>query len=529
VLRSACALLGALTLVGLAACAAAPPPSPPPPDAPVAAPPAVTDVGVLRGVADGDVVRFRGVPYAQPPVGERRWAPPEPVAPWDGERDATVPGPACAQSGSGSETSTSEDCLHLDVTAPAAPGRDRPVLVWLHGGGFTGGTATEIDPRRMVVRGDVVVVSVEFRLGVFGYLGLPGLPGAGTFGLADQQEALRFVRRNAAAFGGDPGNVTLVGHSGGGVAACGHLTSPSAEGLLDRAVLMSSGPCVAPQPAGSTGPGVPEVPFWVPLAEVERAGLDAAARLGCPGPADALACLRALPAEALLAEHLAFGAAAHGTPLLPDDPSTVLDEVSGVEVLSGHTRDEGLIGVAAAALLGVPFADRAYADVLTEAFGDRAGAVAETYPLGDFPDVSSAVAAVLTDRQFVCPQLIGADELATSVPVHAYEFADATAPPYVPHLPGVPAGAAHASELAYLFDLADKPIDVQGRPVPLTPRQLALGEEMIDVWTGFARTGEVDGPRWDPGDRRARAFGAATPTTDPWATHRCGSWVDELR
>lgn len=134
-----------------------------------------------------------------------------------------------------------------------------------------------------------------------------------------------------------------------------------------------------------------------------------------------------------------------------------------------------------------------------------------------------------TDRQFVCPQLIGNDDLSAAVPVYAYEFADATAPPYIPLLPGLPTGAAHASELAYLFDVADKPIDIQGNPVPLTDTQLALGDDMIDVWTGFARVGELDAPRWSPQSREALAFGADTPTTTPWVAHRCDFWAAELR
>lgn len=516
--RRALPLLFALLVAGCGT-------SPPAPAGPTAG----TDVGTLRGVADGDVVRFRGVPYAEPPVDDLRWAPPEPVAAWEGVRDATVPSPACAQTtGDPATSSTTEDCLYLDVTAPAAPGVDRPVLVWLHGGGFVGGTGTEIDPRRMAVRGDVVVVSVEFRLGVFGYLGLPGMTDAATFGLADQQEALRFVQRNAAAFGGDPGNVTLFGESGGGIATCGQLTSPGADGLFARAIIMSGGPCVAPQPPGSAAPGSPEVPYWRPLADIEADGIAAATRLGCPDPATALACLRAVPADRLLTEHLTFAAAAFGGPLLPADPSTVLGDVGGVEVLSGHTSDEGLVTVAAAALLGEPIADRDYPTLMAESFGDRADAVLAQYPAGAYPDTTSAYAAVMTDRQLVCPQLIGNDNLSGPVPVHAYEFADRTAPPYLPHLPGLPTGAAHASELAYLFDVADKPIDVQGNPVPLTARQLALGDEMIDVWTGFARTGEVPGPAWSPDTREALAFGGDTPTTTPWTEHRCDFWANEL-
>lgn len=510
--RRAVAVLVALALAGCAA-----------PTSPDPGPLAATDVGTLRGVTDGDVVRFRGVPYARPPVGDLRFAPPEPVAPWAGERAATVSGPPCAQRGGDpAATSTAEDCLRLDVTAPASPGQGRPVLVWLHGGGLVSGAGSTSDPRRMAVRGDAVVVTVEFRLGVFGFLGLPGLPEGTTTGLADQQEALRFVRRNAAAFGGDPENVTLFGQSGGGIGTCAQLTSPGARDLVDRAIVMSGGPCAVPQPPGILGPGTPGGAVWSPVAEIEAQGLAAAARLGCPDPATALECLRALPVERLLDEHGTFGVAGFGGTLLPEDPSTVLDDIA-VPVLSGHTRDESNTIVATAALLGNPVDALDYPALIEQGFGSDAAAVLAAYPRGDEP-VSQAWARVYTDRHFVCPQLVANDAMSRSRPVHAYEFADRSAPPLVPLLPGLPpSGAAHGTELAYLFD--PPPVDITGAPVPLTGDQLTLGEEMIDVWTGFARTGAVPGPLWSATERRALVFGGDAPTTDPWAGHRCDFWA----
>jgi para-nitrobenzyl esterase len=493
---------------------------------------ATTDVGRLRGIADGDVVRFRGVPYAAAPVGERRWAPPEPVAPWPGEREAIRSGAPCAQAAADvPEGSTAEDCLYLDVTAPAPPGNSRPVMVWLHGGGFTGGSGSEFDPRRMAVEGGAVVVTVDFRLGIMGYLALSGMPGGGTFGLADQQEALRFLRRNAAAFGGDPRNITVFGESGGGIAVCAQLTSPPARGLFDRAILQSAGPCVTDLPPGGAGRGAPAVSFWRSLADVEDDGLRAAARLGCPDPTSALACLRELPVERVLTEHTTFAAAAVGGKLLPTDPHDALraGDVAPVPVLTGFNRDESRLMAGAMALLGQPIRDEEYPDLITAGFGDRAADVLQQYPLDRYTTGAEAWAAVHTDRGWACPQLIANDALALHTPVHAYEFADRTAPPYIPFLPGaLNPGAAHASELAYLFDVADKPIDIHGNRVPLTVEQLALSSRMIRSWTEFARTGDSGGPQWRPDTRKAMSFGGAFPVGRPWTQHRCDFWAAQL-
>ena len=198
--------------------------------------------GLLRGVVSDTTVSFLGVPYAAPPVGSLRWAPPQPAPSWGGVRDATRPaGPAAQEPGEVPGGSTNEDCLHLNIVTPrtSGHGRARPVMVWLHGGGFSSGTANTYDPRRLVVEGDVIVVAVEFRLNIFGYFGYPGLEGSGTFGLQDQQAALRWVKRNINAFGGDPGNVTLFGESGGAIATCAQLTSPGSEGLFHKAILQS--------------------------------------------------------------------------------------------------------------------------------------------------------------------------------------------------------------------------------------------------------------------------------------------------
>jgi para-nitrobenzyl esterase len=198
----------------------------------------LTSGGAVRGTVSADGRRFSGIPYAAPPTGELRFAAPQPAAPWSGVRDATRTPPSCAQLG----TST-EDCLIVNVSTPpvtragpaagtarAAHARRLPVMVWLHGGAYTLGSAAGYDPTPLVTRGGVIVVGVNYRLGPLGFLTLPGA--APNAALLDQQAALRWVRRNIAAFGGDPHNVTIFGESAGGHSVCMQLVSPGARGQL---------------------------------------------------------------------------------------------------------------------------------------------------------------------------------------------------------------------------------------------------------------------------------------------------------
>lgn len=191
-----------------------------------------TDRGPVQGLGHGSYDTFEGIPFAAAPTGRLRWRLPEPAPRWEGVRDARAPGPRCVQLpaiGPGGPTG-SEDCLYLNVTAPAggaaAGGRGRPVMVWFHGGGFFSGSGDAYRPERLAARGGVVVVTVNYRLGVFGLFGHPELGGAPGFALADQRAALRWVRANAARFGADPGNVTVFGESAGALSVCAHLTSP---------------------------------------------------------------------------------------------------------------------------------------------------------------------------------------------------------------------------------------------------------------------------------------------------------------
>jgi para-nitrobenzyl esterase len=215
---------------------------------------ATTDAGRVRGVAHADHTVFQGVPYAAPPTGERRWAAPERVEPWSGVREATEPGNPCPQVGSSySDTAaTGEDCLVLNVTTPSTSGK-RPVMVWIHGDGAVG-AGHHFPGRALATGGDVVVVTINYRLGVFGGFGYPGLAGSGAFGIADQRAALDWTRRNAAAFGGDPENITLFGVSYGASSVAAHLVSPGSRGLFDKAI-MHSGFALGDLPAAAFADG----------------------------------------------------------------------------------------------------------------------------------------------------------------------------------------------------------------------------------------------------------------------------------
>src|SRR5690606_16293124 len=192
------------------------------------------------------------------------------------------------------------------------------VMAWLQCGGYTTGRGSTYDARRLAARGDVIVVTPNYRLGVFGYLGLEGLPGSGTFGLADQIAALRWTKRNAAAFGGDPRNVTVFGESAGGMSTCALLTSPAARGLNDKAIIQS-GSCMIEWVSGTYLP-IPGMPTFTPYTSVENnraTGKTAAEQLGCAG-ADALECMRDKPVSDLMAVHETFASnLAYGTALLP--------------------------------------------------------------------------------------------------------------------------------------------------------------------------------------------------------------------
>ena len=474
-----------------------------------------THSGAVRGTTTPTTDVFQGIPYAAPPVGELRWRSPRPPDDWSGVRDATEPGSRCLQQAQG-KTRGSEDCLYLNVEAPRGHDGDVPVLVFLHGGGFADGAATDYETTRLVENG-AVVVTVNYRLGALGWLAHPrvGDPAVGNFGLADQRMALRWVRRNIAAFGGDPRNVTLWGQSAGALSTCVQIASPGARRLFDKAIVQS-GPCGTPA---------------LPRAQAYDRSRHVAAQVGCE-PQD-IDCLRGVSDDALLdasppgpelrtksTDRTWMPVA--GTPLLPVQPIAAfrLGAANGLPLLQGGTQDE-MRGFVFGHYDGrnEPLTKAEYRDVVRDLYGRDARAVLARYRPTDHPTPSVALASALSDEgalQGTCHQLTANDAVRTPT-VYAYEFAEPAG-----RVGDFPLGAYHTSDLRFLLDSSDS---ATYPAPPLTPEERPLGERMVDAWTTFAESGHPPAgwPRYRHGLARSLSTDGA-PTVDLASTHRCGFW-----
>ncbi|WP_434445882.1 carboxylesterase/lipase family protein [Lentzea sp. E54] len=439
-----------------------------------------TDTGFVSGTVSNAQRSFQGIPFAAPPVGENRWRDPQPAKPWHGVLEADQPGPGCEQD---------EDCLYLNVHAPLAAA-NRPVMVWIHGGSFTTGAGADYGADRLVSRG-TVVVTINYRLGAFGYFGFPGLDGSGAFGLRDQQAALEWVQRNIRQFGGDPHNVTLFGASAGGLSTCAQLTSPRTRGLFHRSIIQS-GPCQLGLPAGENN----VQHTWVEREDVEQAGAQAS---GCPD----VACLRRLTVEQIRALTPLFSSPAYGTEALPENPITALREgrFHEIPVLVGTARDELTVFVA----MFYPRLDAAgYEQALVEGFGAaKAKRILAAYPPRG-GDERVPLSAALTDMTSSCTTA----ELREQTGAFGYEFAEPEPPMIFQGMPEFPYGAYHGSELPFLFRYGD---------TKLTAKQERLSDEMVRAWTRFARTGR---PGWSRQDVRVFASVPVEPAED-----RCDLWA----
>jgi para-nitrobenzyl esterase len=461
-----------------------------------------TDTGKVRGQVHGDHRLFQGIPYAAPPQGELRWQPPQPPKSWDGVHDATKPGSPCPQLTTpyGGEGSTNEDCLFLNVTTPRAEKSDdpKPVMVWIHGDGAIG-SGDIFDARRLAARGDVVVVTLNYRMGVFGAFGHPELPDSGTLGLQDQRAALEWVQRNAAAFGGDASNVTLFGVSFGATAIAGHLISSRSQGLFQKAI-MHSGFSVMDSPAGAMYPflGALEWFGWKSDAQVRETGAAVAAELGCADPETALDCLRDKPVKELLdypSVMNLFQSYAYGSKDLPEVPQDAMaaGDFPDIPIMAGSTRDEHRTLTAIREMSGYPMTETEYRPALHQAFGEHAEQVAQQYPLSDYDNAALAFSSVMTDRMWSKATFRQNTLLSQRSPLYFFEFADRTPPEEFPFPEGIPSGAYHNSDISYLFptpEFTDK----------MSPEQRRLSDDMIDYWSSFSRTGDPaaeGGPAWD--------------------------------
>jgi len=447
-----------------------------------------TDAGRIAGEAlpDGRHL-FRGIPFARPPIGALRWKPPLPVKPWSGVRDATRSGPGCMQIdydwNHNNAVNQSEDCLYLEVGSPdLRPARPLPVMVWIHGGGNRAGGATGMIQSDLSRK--VVLVSIQYRLGALGFLSHPALTaesphhGSGNYALLDQQAALRWVRANIRAFGGDPRNVTVFGESAGAQDINLQMLSPLGRGLFDKAI----------EESGTAGFGMPPRS----LKENEAIGEVLVKLAGAPAHADA-AALRKLPAEALVQ-------AAEKTPVpgVGDNSYIWVQSVSDGWVITeppaatlrrgGAARVPLLIGNNARELEGLH--DMAqFDDAVDRTFGSHAAEAKAFYARIADPDPKQRglLLRAATDMAFACPaDFVAAAHSEAGNPTWQYEFDYA--------LPGEQ--VSHAYEIKF---------------VTQAPTSFPKGAPPLhDYWLNFARTGNPNGAglaRWDaykPGKRYIR-------------------------
>jgi para-nitrobenzyl esterase len=492
-----------------------------------------TASGAVRGIAVAGVDQFLGIPYAAAPVGALRFAPPVAPAPWQGERDGSQPGSICPQLALTGVVG-SEDCLFSNVHRPAGHAGERlPVMLWIHGGSFTSGAGSIYDPRRLVESNGIVVVTINYRLGPLGFLALPELSAesgeglSGDYGLMDQQAALRWVRDNIAAFGGDPEQVTIQGESAGGVSVCAQLASPSAAGLFARAVIQSAS-CASGDVAVAETQG---------SRIATRAAALASDVPACTDPARRLECLREASLDQLLGASFAEGAVygpVVGGQFLPSAPSDVVKVGAqhAVPVLIGGLRDEMLNFAAAPPFSYQTLATTEYPSVLSFWIPNMTPEeVLALYPFAAYPEPYFALSAALSDNGNFYFQALGgcvtarlADDLAASTTTYAYELDD-PAFLWTPGTSYVARGATHASDLAFLFETTP------ALSAPFDAEQQALAAEMVSAFGAFIRGGDPSTPsrpwpRYDTLDRRMLHLepNAVALTSDFRVRHNCDVW-----
>ena len=439
------------------------------------------DSGVLSGAAAGEgVSAWLGLPYAAAPVGDLRWRPPAPAMPWRGVRPASAFAPACMQKGVSmpgeTPTTTSEDCLYLNVWAPDRA-KSAPVIVWIHGGGYSNGsTAMPLYAGDRLAKRGVVVVTVAYRLGPLGFLAHPELSkesplaSSGNYGLMDQIAALAWVKRNIAAFGGDPGNVTIAGQSAGAMSVSMLIASPRARGLFHRAIGQSGGLFEPLQLAPK-----------YQLAQAETDGLAYARSVGV----DSLAALRALPAAALLEGQA--GQVTHPViepAVLPRSPydAYVRGEAAKVPILVGDNAEEARSLSDLAKVTAAGFA----AD-LEKTFGALPPSLVTAYPFTTDTQARQARGDLERDLRFGWDMWAWARlQARAGEPAFLYRFS--ARPPFPAGSVRAGWGASHFAELWYMFDHLDQ------EPWAWTADDRRLADAMAGYWVNFARTGNPNGP-----------------------------------
>jgi para-nitrobenzyl esterase len=454
-----------------------------------------TTKGKVRGIAQTGYDAWLGIPYAANPAGQRRWTAPRPIAAWSGVRSASQFTPRCAQ-GSGIDPGyenviTTENCLSLNVYVPHQASGRSPVLVWIHGGGFTGGAGQDTNPRKFAQQSKSIVVTVNYRLGALGFLNLPQLQqentnGPGNFGLLDQQAALRWVQANIARFGGDRHNVTIAGQSAGGSSVCDQMASPTAKGLFSHAIIMSGG-C-----------------SMVATADGLTASAKFVQQIGCADAADVLACLRSKPAADIVAAQAKAGVRPSlGGAAFPTDPAVAVPagQFNRVPVLLGQVNNErALFTFLSYDFLGNPLTAAQYEALVRSTYGANADTVLAEYPVANFDSPDSAWTKVQNDAASATRQTLYGN-LSKYVPTFAYEFSESDTPQFASIYllqqknevaRNFPFGATHVDDLGYIWEYV-------GSTMPYDDDQLELSNQMIRYWGSFAAAGNPNSsntPEW---------------------------------
>ena len=521
-----------------------------------------TSEGPVRGFVRDGVYDFLGIPYAAPPVGALRWMPPQPVAHWREPLKATKFANTCAQVTElgvfAGPPNINEDCLYLNVFTTRLGGEERgnAVLVWIHGGGNVDGESNDYDGSKLATGGPLgtptVVVTLNYRLGLFGFLAHPALDSEGhlydNYGIMDQQAVLQWVKRNAAAFGGDPSRVALGGQSAGAQDTGVNQISPLSAGLFNRAIYESS----------------PLSGITIRSIGLAR-GMAFASAAGCPTDASpgAAACLRALSAAEILQLQgtpnvtgpYVTGPMLDGT-IMPITPITAwrTGQFNRMPIMGGNVQDESTFGISITEYFANPHAPITETQYVSNVTATYSGAEYSGGPNYPADTVAKVLAKYPPNFMNLAPQevfdLVGThpgacrnvqvDRLwAKWVPVYEYEFNDQNAPYYFPPLPGFKPLAAHTIDIQFLFPNWHGGVLGVNHPATLTAQETALSDELVAAWTHFASTGNPNGTGNSPWPQYSEAANAAavlsenvpslsTFTLAQWsANHNCDLWTGD--
>ena len=456
--------------------------------------PVRTQSGLVQGTVENGLTVYKGIPFAAPPLADLRWRAPQPASSWTGVRIADKFAPACMQvpvvfAALGMDTyPVNEDCLYLNVWTPAKSASERlPVMVWIYGGGFAIGSTSlgTYDGTKLAKKG-VVLVSVAYRVGPFGFFAHPELTSeqgghSGNYGLLDQIFGLKWVQKNIAAFGGDPRRVTIFGESAGGISVSMLAASPLAKGLFQRAISESGGSFAPARLAEEGGENVP------PLAVEERKGADFLSKLGVSSIADA----RKVPAETIQ-KSLPPGLGGGWWPtfdgyVLSGDQYKLYEagRYNDTPILIGTNADEGALFVATTT-------SKAYLATIHAGYGEYADKILAAYPGGTDADALRSARDMFRDATFAWPTWAWARLQSKTGKGKIFVYYFSHRPPY-PNTPQFKDwGAAHAGELSFVFGNFSA-------AMPPSDADNAVADQVSSYWVNFARTGDPNGtglPQW---------------------------------